>query len=82
MLTGLFQMQTSQINKIFYLSHMKFSFTFQLPELTDDGEITQIFCKEMKPFDNIIKIKYSIIALYRQIEKHIRLLLGLLSFDI
>lgn len=58
---------------------MKFSFIFQLPHLTDYGEIT-LFCKEMEQFDNIIKIEYLIIVLYRQIEKHIWLLLGLLIF--
>lgn len=46
--------------------------------MIDEGEITQFFFKGMKQFDNIIKTKYSISVLYRQVDKHIRVLLGIL----
>lgn len=54
---------------------MKFSFVFQLPSLIGKGEISQFSCKET---NNIIKTEYSIAVFYRQVEKHIRLLLGIL----
>lgn len=57
---------------------MKFSVAFQLPCLIDEGESTQFSWKEMKQSDNIIKTEYSIAVLYRQVEKHIRLLLRIL----